>query len=183
MSIKEIAMPARLESPTFALRGLVYPHNLVWCCASLSLRNQNSHLGTVVVTQLLQPAKPGPESLDQRGGWTMWVVSVVWADHYADSSFLSWLFCQNHFSRCLSCSFSKLAFFYASTFLDQIKIQMETPFLVFHSLRSAPSSDLPPYLSALRVPLGFSVTLSLATHHLSPSSPFPLPAALSPEQT
>lgn len=62
MSIKEIAMPSRLESPTFALRGRVYPHNLVRCCGSL--RNQNSHLGKVVVTQLLQPVKPGPESLD-----------------------------------------------------------------------------------------------------------------------
>lgn len=51
---------------------------------------------------------------------------------YADSSFLSWLFCQKCFSRRLGCSFCKLAFF-VSTFLDQIKIQTETPFLVFQS--------------------------------------------------
>lgn len=70
-------MPARLESPTFAPRGLVYPQNLVRSRGSLSLRNQNSHLSAVVVTQLLQSVKPGRESLDQREGWTVRVVNVV----------------------------------------------------------------------------------------------------------
>lgn len=65
-------MPGRLESPVFALRGLVYPHNHV-----VSLRNQSNHPHGMAVTQLLQSVKPEPESLDQREGWTVQVVSVV----------------------------------------------------------------------------------------------------------
>lgn len=45
MSIKEIAMLGSLESPVFALRGLVYPHNHV-----VNLRNQNNHPRSMVVT-------------------------------------------------------------------------------------------------------------------------------------
>lgn len=45
MSIKEIAMLGSLESPVFALRGLVYPHNHL-----VSLRNQINHPPDMVVT-------------------------------------------------------------------------------------------------------------------------------------